>query len=65
MNWKEARDFLIARAAERSTQVAAIALVSTFGGIAIKPEYAEQIALAGSAFWSVVQILLKEKGSEK
>lgn len=65
MNWKGARDYILARMAEKTTWGGIVTLATAAGGVALKPQHAELIAFAGTGLGSVLLILLKENGSQK
>lgn len=65
MNWKGARDYVVARMAEKTTWGGVSTAIATLGGVALKPGHAELIAFAGTTAGSLLLILLKENGSQK
>ena len=65
MNWKAAKDFVLARMAERTTWAGLLTAIGVLGGLSIAPAYSEQIAVIGSALSSLLLVLIKENGSQK
>lgn len=65
MNWQVIRDYLLARAKEKSTWAGVFTFLASVAGIAIAPEKAELITTVGTALAGLLIMALKEKGSDK
>ncbi len=61
MKWKPIKDWVLARAQERSTWKGIVTAVATVAGVAIAPEKAELITTIGVSLASLFLIQTKEK----
>ncbi len=61
INWLAIRDYVMARAREKSTWKALTTAAVTFAGMSIDPERAELIATIGVSVASMFLIQTKEK----
>lgn len=65
MNWKYIRDYVLARASEKSSWVGLFAFLASVAGVAVAPDQAALITSVGTGLAGLLIAAMKEKGSDK
>lgn len=65
MNWQKLWQFVMARAAEKSTWAGVFTLLASVTGWAIAPDMAVQITSAATAIAGIFLMAMKEKGPDQ